>query len=99
MIHFPGLPAHNAKKAPPTLEKSRQLRLDSWRALEKLLEDGKCRAIGVSNFLKRHLDEIVEANMSLPMLNQCEFHMYYNNKELFETFKQMGIQFEVLSDP
>lgn len=94
MIHFPGKPPA-PNKPQTTLDKSRELRLETWRAFEKLYEDGKCKAIGVSNFMKRHLDEIVEANMSLPMVNQCEFHPYYNNKDLYETCKTMDIQFEV----
>ncbi|MFP4549915.1 MAG: aldo/keto reductase, partial [Spirochaetales bacterium] len=44
MIHFPLL----------------RLRKESWRALSKLVEDGLCRAIGVSNFTIRHLEEIIE---------------------------------------
>ena len=98
LIHFPGTPTTNSKKAPHSIEKARELRLESWKALEKLYEDKKCRAIGVSNYLKRHLDEIVEANLSLPMINQCEFHIYYNNKELYDTCQQMEIQFEVGSN-
>ena len=95
MIHFPGAPTTNTKKPPPTADKARELRLETWRALEKLYNDGRCKAIGVSNFMPRHLDEIAQANMSLPMVNQCEFHVYYNNKELLDTCRRMGIQFEV----
>jgi diketogulonate reductase-like aldo/keto reductase len=45
--------------------------------------------------MKRHLDEIVEANMSIPMINQSEFHPYYNNKEMYDVCKEMGIVFVV----
>jgi hypothetical protein len=45
--------------------------------------------------LPRHLEEIVEAKMTLPMVNQCEFHIYCNSKELFDYCNQLGIQFEV----
>ena len=85
----------NSKKPQLSLEKSRELRLETWRALEKLYADGKCKAIGVSNYMPRHLDELMEANMSLPMINQCEFHPYYNNKNVFDKCKQMNIQFQV----
>jgi len=77
------------------LEKARELRLSTWKAFEQLYCEGKVKAIGVSNYLQRHLDEIVEANMTLPMVNQCEFHVYYNSKELFEYCKKIGVQFEV----
>ena len=95
LIHFPGQPL-NSKKAQPTPEKARELRLESWNALEKLYKDGKCKAIGVSNFMKKHLDEIIDENMSLPMVDQCEFHPYYNNKELFDFCKEKGIHFAVI---
>ena len=47
--------------------------------------------------MKRHLDEIVEANMTIPMVNQSEFHPYYNNKEIFDVCKEMGIVFVVIN--
>ena len=85
----------NSKKTQLDLEKARELRLETWRALEKLYADGKCKAIGVSNYMLRHLEEIAEAKMLLPLINQCEFHPYYNNKLIFEACKTMGIQFQV----
>jgi len=94
LIHFPGQP-EGSRKAQLTVDKARELRLESWRAMEKLYNDKKCKAIGVSNFLERHLNEIIDANMIMPMVNQCEFHIYYNNKELFETCRKLGIQYEV----
>lgn len=96
LIHFPGQPTSSTKSGQQTLEKARDQRLETWRALEKLYNEGKCKSIGVSNYMKRHLDEIVDANLSLPMVNQCEFHLYYNNKQIFEECKRMGVQFEVL---
>jgi diketogulonate reductase-like aldo/keto reductase len=97
LIHFPGIPTDNRKKTQPTPEKAKELRLESWRALEKLYNEGKCKSIGVSNYMKRHLDEIVEANMTMPMVNQSEFHPYYNNKEIFDVCKEMGIVFAVIN--
>lgn len=91
LVHFPG----KLNKPDADLKKSRQLRLDTWKAFEKLLNDGKCKAIGVSNYMQRHLEEIINAEMTLPSVNQCEFHPYYNNKELFDYCNQIGVQFEV----
>ena len=93
LVHFPGALA--TKKVQPTLEQAKQLRLDTWRALVQLYNEGKCKAIGVSNYMVRHLDEIVEAGMMLPMVNECEFHVYYTNKELFDKCKELGIVFMV----
>lgn len=93
LVHFPGQPT-NSRKVQTNADKARDFRLESWRALEYLYSQQRCRAIGVSNFLERHLDEIREAEMSLPMINQCEFHPYYNNKELYETCRSLGIQYQ-----
>lgn len=55
---------------------------DTWRALEKLHEDGRARAIGVSNFLQSHLDELLETCEVPPMVNQIEFHPRLQQREL-----------------
>ena len=41
-------------------------RLESWRAMETLLADGKCRAIGVSNFTVAHLEELLRRGRRRP---------------------------------
>jgi diketogulonate reductase-like aldo/keto reductase len=48
------------------------LRLDSWRAMEKLLSEGKARAIGISNFMKRHVEELLDNTDIVPAINQIE---------------------------
>ncbi|KAA3658769.1 MAG: aldo/keto reductase [Calditrichaeota bacterium] len=48
------------------------LRLDSWRAMEKLLNDGKTLAIGISNFMKRHVEQLLDKVKILPTVNQIE---------------------------
>ena len=53
-----------------------RLRLESWRALEALYEQGRVRAIGVSNFMVRHLDELAAHARVLPMVNQIEVHPF-----------------------
>lgn len=51
-------------------------RLDSWRALETLLQEGKCRAIGVSNYMVPHLEELLSVARVLPAVNQIEMSPY-----------------------
>jgi methylglyoxal/glyoxal reductase len=112
LIHFPG--NYNAKlnadyvPSEAEREKARKLRLETWQALEELYNQKKCRAIGVSNFMKHHLDDIIDAGMITPMINQCEFHPYYTNQTVYSQCKELGIQFEgycplgkgaVLNDP
>src|SRR5690554_3567416 len=46
---------------------------DTWRALEKLYNDGAVRAIGVSNFQTHHLDDLLKDSTVVPAVNQIEF--------------------------
>lgn len=72
-------------------------RLDSWRALEKLLADGKCRAIGVSNFLERHLDELMAKSKVVPAINQVELSPYLSQEALRAYCQKHGIVVEAYS--
>ena len=60
------------------------LRLESWRALEQLYDDGHCKAIGVSNFLEHHLQEIMDNFSIVPAVNQVEFHPYLYQEDLLK---------------
>lgn len=51
-------------------------RLASWRGLVKLQQEGVCRAIGVSNFAIRHLEELRAVSDVVPAVNQVEFHPF-----------------------
>ncbi|MFX1516582.1 MAG: aldo/keto reductase, partial [Promethearchaeota archaeon] len=51
-------------------------RLDTWRAMETLLEEGKVRSIGVSNYMKRHLTELLDNCRIKPAVNQIEISAY-----------------------
>ena len=53
------------------------LTLDAYRALEKLLADGKVRAIGVSNFMPEHLQRLLAETSVVPAVNQIEVHPYF----------------------
>jgi diketogulonate reductase-like aldo/keto reductase len=56
--------------------------LEAYRALEKLLEDGKVRAIGVSNFMVDHLSTLLEKSTVVPAVNQIEVHPYFQQREV-----------------
>ena len=58
------------------------LTLDAYRALEKLLADGKVRAIGVSNFMPEPLNRLLAETSVVPVVNQIEVHPYFQQKEL-----------------
>ncbi|SNT04271.1 2,5-diketo-D-gluconate reductase A [Geodermatophilus pulveris] len=48
--------------------------VESWRAMEELLDEGLTRTIGVSNFLPEHLDRLAAASSTVPAVNQIECH-------------------------
>jgi diketogulonate reductase-like aldo/keto reductase len=70
---------------------------DTWRALEKLYKDGRVRAIGVSNFLRHHLEDLLQCAEIAPMVNQMEFHPYLVQQELLDFCKRKKIQYEAWS--
>ena len=69
LIHWP-----NTKNMATTFE--------TWKALEKLYNDKKVRAIGVCNFEKHHLEELEQISTVTPMVNQIEIHPYNQQLEL-----------------
>jgi 2,5-diketo-D-gluconate reductase A len=56
--------------------------LDTWKAMEGLLDGGLVRAIGVSNFQVAHLERIIDGASVVPAVNQIELHPYLAQNEL-----------------
>ena len=73
------------------------VRNESWRAMEKLLRDGKCRAIGVSNYTIHHLNDLLASSNTIPAVNQVEFHPFLYQQKLLEYCQGHGIQLEAYS--
>ncbi|WP_377267223.1 aldo/keto reductase [Peterkaempfera sp. SMS 1(5)a] len=71
--------------------------LDTWRALEKLLADGRVRAIGVSNFQPAHLTRLMEHSGVVPAVNQIELHPQLQQAELRAFHARHGIVTEAWS--
>jgi len=65
--------------------------LDAYRALEKLLADGRVRAIGVSNFMPKHLDRLLSETSVVPAVNQIEVHPYFQQRALQRMHAEHGI--------
>jgi diketogulonate reductase-like aldo/keto reductase len=63
----------------------------AYKALEKLLADGKVRAIGVSNFMVEHLTQLLEQTDVVPAINQIELHPYFQQKEVHAFDTEHGI--------
>jgi diketogulonate reductase-like aldo/keto reductase len=73
------------------------LRNETWKAMQTLLEKGKCRAIGVSNYMIRHLEELLDNSKTIPAVNQVEFSPYLYQKDLLEFCRSHNIQLEAYS--
>ncbi|MBR7554886.1 aldo/keto reductase [Allobacillus sp. GCM10007491] len=70
---------------------------DTYRALEKLYEEGKVRAIGVSNFHVHHLEDLMNDCTITPMVDQVEFHPHLTQNDLRKFCQDNNIQFEAWS--
>jgi methylglyoxal/glyoxal reductase len=71
--------------------------VDTWRAIEDLYHKKLIRAIGVSNFLEHHLENLIRDTEITPMVNQVEFHPYLTSPTLHEYCKKKNIQFQAWS--
>lgn len=70
---------------------------ETWRALEDLYDDGKVRAIGVSNFTIGNLKDLMADARITPAVNQVECHPWLQQKELHTYCLEHGIQLEAWS--
>lgn len=71
--------------------------IETWKALEKLYKDGKIKAIGVSNFMQHHLEDLIENSEIIPMVNQMEFHPYLVQQDLIDFCNKYKIRYEAWS--
>jgi diketogulonate reductase-like aldo/keto reductase len=70
---------------------------ESWRALEKLHAEGKCRAIGVSNYTIGHMEKLLAISSVMPAVNQSEFSPFLYQKDLLDFCRSNNIHFESYS--
>ena len=71
-----------------------KLNIDTWKALEDLYKQKKVRAIGLSNFLKHHLEIILNNCEIVPMIDQLEFHPGLTREETLKFCKENDIVVE-----
>jgi diketogulonate reductase-like aldo/keto reductase len=69
----------------------------SYRAAEKLLSEGRVRAIGVSNFSPTHLKQLMERAGTVPAVNQVELHPLFIQQPLRAAHARLGIVTEAWS--
>ncbi|EGG44250.1 MULTISPECIES: aldo/keto reductase [Streptomyces] len=71
--------------------------VDTYKAFEKLYEEGRAKAIGVSNFLPEHLTTLLEATSVVPAVNQIELHPQLQQQTAREVHAEHGIATEAWS--
>lgn len=68
-----------------------------YKAMEKLRKEGKIKSLGISNFTPEVYSEFVKKCETLPVLNQMETHIFYQQKPLRELMKSYGTKLEAWS--
>ena len=70
---------------------SRDLFVETWKAFEKVREDGKATSIGVSNFRIQDLDRLAAETETVPVINQIELHPFFTQQALRDYDASHGI--------
>lgn len=66
----------------------------AWQAMEKIYQDKKIRAIGVSNFMIKHLEQLQQVSQVTPAVDQIELHPYLQRPKLLQYLQQHSIAVE-----
>ena len=69
----------------------------SWQAMEELYEEGKIKAIGISNFSPDQIDQLMTYATIKPAVNQIETHVFFQQHDAHEFLKRSEIQLEAWS--
>ncbi len=75
----------------------KEINAGTWKAFEDAYKSGKIRAIGVSNFQKKHTDALLERCEIAPMVNQIEFHPGYTQMDTVNYSKEQGMLVQAFS--
>lgn len=70
---------------------------NAWKALEKIYNEGRVKAIGISNFLPVHLKQLLPDVEIVPTVNQMEFHPYLIQQELLDLCAENNIRYQAWS--
>lgn len=70
---------------------------DAWTAMQEIYRSGRARAIGVSNFAKNHLDELLAHTDVKPAVNQIESSPTFPNQDMVDYCRGLGIAVEAWS--
>jgi diketogulonate reductase-like aldo/keto reductase len=78
LLHWPGT--------------NRELRLKAWEQMLNYRQKGLIKSLGVSNFQKDHLEDLINEFDVVPVCNQIELHPWYQERELSAFCREKGIQ-------
>lgn len=84
LIHWPA--------AEPKYNDWKKVNRETWRAMEYIYNSQRAKAIGVSNFMCRHMDELLQTCSIKPMVNQIENHPGFYQKDIADFCKANNIQ-------
>jgi diketogulonate reductase-like aldo/keto reductase len=68
-----------------------------YKAMEGMIANGTARAIGISNFNAKEIDELLEVATVKPAVNQCQFSVGYHDDEALQRCKDLGITYSAYS--
>ena len=74
-----------------------EINADTWRGFEAAYKAGKIRALGVSNFQKKHIDALDAAAQFKPMVNQIEYHPGYLQMDTVKYSQKYGMLVQAFS--
>ena len=90
LIHWPANELQFGKDAT-------RLNVETWKAMERLHEEGVIRCIGLSNFMQHHAEPVMAKANICPMVDQIEYHPGFTQPECVEFCKQNNILVEAWS--
>ncbi|KAK5709345.1 hypothetical protein LTR17_019858 [Elasticomyces elasticus] len=95
MLHYPCTFKRGAERFPRDAEgkmvHGKTSFIDTWRAMEKLVADGRAKAIGMSNFCKSEIETLLRESSTVPAVHQMEVHPYLQQKDFNKWLKSKGI--------
>lgn len=71
--------------------------VDTWKAMEKLIKTGKTKAIGISNFSRAEVEQILKEGTIVPAAHQIENHPWLQQTEFTEWLQHKGIHVQQVS--
>ncbi|WP_179374914.1 aldo/keto reductase [Winogradskyella wichelsiae] len=86
LIHWPAA-AHQ-------FENWQEINAETWRAMEKLYNEGKIKSLGVSNFMPHHLEPLMKTAKTKPSVNQIEYHPGFTQPDCVKFCADNNIQVE-----